>query len=107
MELSRNSFCTSSKRFITARTFHHTPAYCERKASLLRLLLSSLTLLRVGSLLSACVEIFCIVAEKEPSDAGGAVVVVPQGAVEDEVEEARFRFFEGVHFVFLGIQSLP
>ena len=55
---------------------------------------SLITLLRVGSLLSACVEIFCIVAKKEPRDARGAVVVVPQSAVKDGVEGAGFRFFE-------------
>ena len=58
---------------------------------------SLITLLRVGSLLLACGARFFIVAEKEPRDARGAVVVVPQSAVEDEVEGARFGFSEWVH----------
>ena len=62
---------------------------------------SLMSLLQVGSLLLSCGAKFFIVAKKKPRDARGAVVVVPQSAVKDEVEGAGFRFFEGGHFCFL------
>ena len=67
---------------------------------------SLIPLLRVGSLLPACGAIFFIVAKKEPRDARGALVVVPQSAIKDEAEGAGVRFFEGVHFACFSAMCL-
>ena len=103
VELSRGSLNFVSFS-ILCRIFHGSLCVANTSAPFFNaVVFLPITLLRVGSLLLPCGARFCIVAKKKPRDARGAVVVVPQSAVEDEVEGARFRFFEGGHFACFSV----